>query len=98
MNSRYLFLSYSRAQLYFAESVALALQNTDISTWFDLQRLDPGTDWQRSIQQALTTCTGLVLIASRESLRSPYVQLEWEAAQAASKPVYLVWYEAVDLP
>lgn len=93
-----LFVSYSRVQFYFAESVTLSLQTAGLDVWFDVQRLTPGSDWQAGIAEGLARCTSLLLIASRASLASPYVRLEWETALAAGKPVCIVLFEAVDLP
>ncbi|MBL8156567.1 MAG: toll/interleukin-1 receptor domain-containing protein, partial [Anaerolineae bacterium] len=43
------FLSYSRSQYYFAESLVLRLQASGLAVWFDVQQLEPGSDWQRDI-------------------------------------------------
>jgi hypothetical protein len=34
------FISYSRKQYYFAESLALNLQDNGVQTWFDMQNLN----------------------------------------------------------
>jgi len=94
----HLFLSYSRQQFYFAESLAIHLQQKNIPVWFDIQQLEPGKDWAEGIQRGLTESAGLVLVASRGALASPYVRLEWEAALKDGKPVYVVLFEAVALP
>lgn len=93
-----IFLSYSRQQLYFAESLALHLQNLKHHVWFDLQQLSPGTEWQPALNQGLAACDQLVLVVSQAALDSPYVQAEWRAALAAGKPVVLVIFEATRLP
>ena len=41
----HIFISYSRRQLYFAESVVLHLQRAGPDVWFNLQKLTPGVDW-----------------------------------------------------
>src|SRR5688572_1697994 len=93
-----LFLSYSRRQFYFAESLVLNLQAKGISVWFDVQQLVPGKHWQEGIQAGLDESKGLILIASRAALESPYVQLEWEAALKNQKAVTIVAFEDVTLP
>jgi hypothetical protein len=92
------FISYSRQQLYFAESLAFRLQERGITVWFDLQQLKPGCDWQDEIEAGLETSNALVLIASRSALASPFVEREWKVASALHKPIYVVLYEAVVLP
>ena len=44
------FISYSRQELYFAESLAVSLQEKGVSVWFDIQQLKPGFDWKEGIQ------------------------------------------------
>jgi len=92
------FISYSRQQFYFAESLALHLQKEGIATWFDVQRLEPGSDWAEGIQQGLTACASVVLIASRASLSSEYVEKEWKAVMAAGKRVLVALFDEVELP
>ncbi len=93
-----IFVSYSRRQLYFAESVALTLQRAGLDVWFDLQKLTPGIDWASALQEGYSQCDRLVLIASQAALRSSYVQVEWETALGNGREVILVLTEAVELP
>lgn len=98
MSENQFFLSYSRKQLYFAEALSLALQKTGLAVWMDLQQLEPGSDWQNQIDEGLRNCSALVLVASKQSLSSPYVESEWRAAMESGKPIYLACYEEVILP
>jgi hypothetical protein len=98
METGHLFVSYSHQQFYFAESLALYLQKHSVNVWFDVHRLTPGSDWQQELRTGVDECAGLVLVASRAALASPYVRVEWESALAAHKPVYVVLFEAVSLP
>ena len=45
MTAPFYFISYSRSQLYFAESVAVELERMKVDVWFDLQQLKTGEDW-----------------------------------------------------
>lgn len=98
MESGFWFISYSRRQLYFAESLAVNLLTHELEVWFDLQRLDPGSDWADGIRRGLEGCTGLLLVASQASLASKYVLQEVQAARDQGKPVVIVLFEAVELP
>lgn len=93
-----LFLSYSRQEFYFADSTAISLQQAGHDIWFDVQRLSPGLNWKESINQGLAECEGVLLIASRSSITSEYVRVEWEAALNKGKPLYVLVYEPVELP
>lgn len=92
------FISYSRRQDYFAESLTLHLQQRGLPVWFDLQQIEPGVNWQADIQDGLDRCHSMTLVASKAAFRSPYVAREWQAALDAGRPVYMVRYESVRLP
>lgn len=92
------FLSYSRKQFYFAESLMLRLERRRVSVWFDTHRIHAGADWRKSIDQGLAACTSLVLIASHEALASKDVNYEWTTALEYGKRIYIVLFEAVELP
>ena len=92
------FISYSRHQYYFAESLTLHLQKRNLPVWFDLQQIEPGANWQADIEDGLDHCRSVTLVASKTALRSPYVAREWQAALDAGKSVYVVRYESVRLP
>jgi hypothetical protein len=97
-NNGHVFISYSRKQFYFTESLVLSLQRLGVATWFDVQQLVPGSSWQQSLEEGLDSCNGLVLIVSRAALTSDYIRAEWQAALRAEKPIYVVLFEAVELP
>jgi hypothetical protein len=94
----YIFVSYSRKQLYFAESVALKLQQAGLEIWFDLQKLEPGMDWAAALKDGYGNCEKLVLIASQAAIQSPYVQVEWETALQNGREVTIVLTEPLVLP
>ncbi len=94
----HIFVSYSRQEFYFADSVVAVLQAAGHTVWFDVQQLSPGLDWKQGIKQGLWGCDALVLIASRASIASGNVAYEWRSAQLLCKPVYVLTYEAVTLP
>ena len=93
-----LFISYSRKQFCYAESLALCLQYYGVSTWFDVQKIPSGADWKQCISAGENASTALLLVASRESLQSDYVRAEWQHALDGNKPIYIVIFEAVELP
>ncbi|MEO0562477.1 MAG: toll/interleukin-1 receptor domain-containing protein [Chloroflexota bacterium] len=96
--SAHFFLSYSRRQFYFAEAVVLGLQEAGMDMWFDVQQLGPGEPWREDIQRGLDEAQGVVLIASRASMASKYVRAEWEPMIETRRPVYILLFEACDIP
>lgn len=92
------FLSYSRSQFYFAESLMLRLEGNAVSVWFDTHRIQAGTDWKDSIDRGLSACASMVLVLSRDALASENVDYEWRTALEHGKRLYVVLFEAVDPP
>ncbi len=92
------FLSYSRQQYHFAESLALTLQNKGVALWFDVQQLEPGSDWKADIEDGLTRSDMVLLLASKAALASPYVEREWRHALERRKIVIVGVIEAVRIP
>jgi hypothetical protein len=92
------FISYSRKEFYFAESLARDLKARDIPIWFDAFDISSGTDWETQIGTAVGASTICLLIASKSSLTSQYSQKEWRGALDAGRPVVIVAFEAIDLP
>lgn len=81
------FISYSRKDYYFAESLTFALIQKDVAAWLDVKDLRPGVDWEQRLESAIDTASHLVLVASPDSLRSSNVAVEWKRALARGIPV-----------
>jgi len=67
------FISYSRKDYYFSESLTFSLIQRDVAAWLDVKDLQPGVDWEERLQSAIDNASHLVLVASPDSLRSPNV-------------------------
>lgn len=93
----FLFVSYSRTQRPFAESLAVTAIEYGANVWFDLLSLFPGGDWQANIRAGIENCGAIILLVSRESLASPNVAEEIAVALAAKRPLYLAMVEATPL-
>jgi hypothetical protein len=93
------FVCYSRAQFYFAEDLTLALRQRDVDAWLDVQRLEPGDDWQAGIDEALRSADAVLFCASRQALASPYAQRELSLARELGKPIVVTLVQGfVTLP
>jgi hypothetical protein len=93
-----IFISYSRREFYFAESLSIRLQYSGLSVWFDSQQIALGENWSQDIEEGLSGSGILVLVASQASIASPYVAKEWQHALENGKPIHIIYFEAVDLP
>lgn len=98
MPARTIFLSYSRRQLYFAESLVLHLQKSGLDVWFDLQQLRAGTVWADGLEGGMQDADRLVLVVSKAALDSPWTRAEWQGLAGKGAQLVLAVFEAVELP
>lgn len=92
------FLSYSRKDYYFAESLAFHLLRRGVPVWLDVRDLEPGKDWEHSLEEALDAATAVVLVASPASVASPHVRNEWQRALRQGKRVVLARFLRAKVP
>ena len=92
------FISYSRKDFYFAESLAFHLDREGIRTWLDANHLAPGGDWAAEIDHALDEAQAVVLVVTPDSMRSEYVRREWQRALAQADRMILVLFRSCKLP
>jgi hypothetical protein len=92
------FLSYSRRDFYFAESLAHELRQRGVAVWLDVNDLAPGGDWLEQIVTALDAAPCLVLVASPDSADSPNVATEWLRALGRGTRVVIARWRGDELP
>jgi len=92
------FISYSRRDYYFAESLAVHLLHRDVPAWMDVKDLKPGYDWERGLHEALEAAACVVVIASPNSTKSQHVRAEWTKALELGKRVFIAQFLGADLP
>ncbi len=93
------FISYSRNQFYFAESLTTELESLHgFDAWFDSHDLSPGMDWAAGIEHGLALCDAMVILVSPQTLASKYCRQEWETMRANGKPLFLAIFEYAPLP
>jgi hypothetical protein len=76
---RKIFISHSaksKDDADYLEAVANGLSAARFDVWLDRRALQPGDDWNQKIGNNLVYCQGAVVLVSRQSLQSPYVQHE----------------------
>ncbi|GAB2549825.1 toll/interleukin-1 receptor domain-containing protein [Spirosoma aerophilum] len=86
------FISYSRIDQEFANRIAEDLRKHGIEVWIDFEGLNPGTpDWELAIRAAVEESFAVLLIATPNSMKSPFVRSEVLLTQAKKLPIYAVW-------
>jgi WD40 repeat protein len=74
------FISYSRRDIAFARLIREALQQSQIDTWIDWDRIPVGERWWQEIAEAIEGANVFMLIISRSSLGSKVCRDEIELA------------------
>src|ERR1043165_8834336 len=92
------FVSYSRRDYYFAESLAFHLEARGVPAWLDVKDLQPGADWNSSLEPGPDAAPVFLLVASPHSLTSANVRSEWMRARAAGKRIVVVRFRGSALP
>ncbi|MFN8456132.1 MAG: toll/interleukin-1 receptor domain-containing protein [Anaerolineae bacterium] len=93
-----LFISYSRRELPFVDSLMDELEDRKFSVWLDYHSMVPAQPWQRQIFKGIDTAEIFLLVVSQESLASKNVKPEWQRAIKQQKRIILIIFEAVALP
>jgi len=93
-----IFISYSRREVGFVDELSSRLEKKGFDLWLDYHRLVPGTPWSGQIDKGLREAGIILLVVSKESIASPYVELEWRQGLKDGKRVILAIFEAVTLP
>jgi hypothetical protein len=92
------FISYSRKDFYFAESLAFHLQLHEVPVWLDAKDLEPGADWQEQLESALDHATCVLVVISGDSVVRPAVHMEWERARKNGKRIIVVMFRKTAVP
>jgi WD40 repeat protein len=74
------FISYSRRDIAFARLLREALQQSEIDTWIDWERIPVGERWWQEITEAIEGANIFMLLISRHSIGSKVCRDEIELA------------------
>jgi hypothetical protein len=93
-----IFMSYSRRELGFVDDLVSKLEEKGYDVWLDYRVLIPGSPWKEQIDKGLNESDTVLLVVSKASVASQYVELEWRHFLDMKKRMILLIFEAVDLP
>jgi len=76
------FISYAREDLPAVQSLKAGLEAAGITTWFDMDRLQLGDDYDRKIQRNISRCSYFIPVISATTQRrlEGYFRREWSYA------------------
>ena len=77
-----IFISYAREDLAAVQRLKAGLDAAGVKTWFDLERLEGGDDYDRKIQRNIARCSYFIPIVSAATQRrlEGYFRREWSYA------------------
>jgi hypothetical protein len=76
------FISYAREDLAAVQQIKAGLEAAGIATWFDMDRLEVGDDYDRKIQRNIARCSYFIPVVSATTQRrlEGYFRREWSYA------------------
>jgi hypothetical protein len=76
------FISYAREDLAAVQQIKAGLESAGITTWFDVDRLEVGDDYDRKIQRNIARCSYFIPVISATTQRrlEAYFRREWSYA------------------
>ncbi len=82
MPDRAVFISYAREDLAAVQKLKAVFDAAGIATWFDIDRLEGGDDYDRKIQKNIARCSYFipVISAATERRLEAYFRREWSYA------------------
>jgi hypothetical protein len=92
------FVSYSRRDYYFAESLVLHLLKEGVPAWMDVKNLNPGVFWERDLFASLEAANCVIFVASPDSLKSPNCRQERDRAISLGKRIIVARFRGTRLP
>lgn len=75
-----IFLSHSKLDRDWVESLKDALEARQVTVWFDEEQLLPGDAWVDGLERALYETRSVGLVVTPEALESPWVKEEYQRA------------------
>jgi hypothetical protein len=84
-----IFISYAREDLPVVQRLKAAMDGAGLVTWFDLDRLEGGDDYDRKIRANISRCSYFVPVISANAQRrlEAYFRREWSYAVDRSRSI-----------
>ena len=98
MDTNAAFVSYSRKDLAFVQKLVKDLKAGGASVWLDKSDIAAGTEWDRAVQNALTSCQQMLLVLSPTSAASDNVLDEITVAIRTRKTILPILYQDCEVP
>ncbi len=78
-----IYVSHSGADTKLAERLTRRLEKRGLSVWLDRERLTPGGNWQREVEEAIRSANNVLVLVGRQQEPDKAQQLSWRTALEA---------------
>jgi hypothetical protein len=92
----HVFISYSRKNPNLRDKLINVLNNEGFACWCDMNDISGGEEWRMALDQAIDEASVMVVIVTKQSMKSHYVTYEWARAIGNGIEVVPLLFE--DLP
>lgn len=93
-----MFVSYSRADTERVTPLRDELQRMGYRVFFDVQSIDPGSQWKKKLRGSIRASRALLLCWSEQTRGSEYVTFEYSQAEALGRPIFPWRLDQTPLP
>ena len=93
-----IFISYARSDSACCEKIKNALEKAGIDCWRDTDDIKPGEKWLKRLQEALKQAQAMIVLCSKASEKSDYMELEFHEARELKLSIIPVIIEGQDVP
>lgn len=93
-----IFLSYSRHDQEFADSLSGGLQARGLQVWVDTHEIQAGDAWRAAIATAITQCDAFLVILSPNCIASKNVVKELSIAESKNRHIVPIMCQTCEIP
>jgi len=97
MPGDHVFISYAQRDGPFVNLLTKNFRRLKLDTWRDIEKLKPGEDWQQRIDDGLRAAGAVVVVLSRQAIKSQYVAYEWAFAIGAEIPIVPIMIDRLSI-
>lgn len=94
----HVFISYSRKDQLFVDSIANKLEATGLDIWIDRHDIKPGYEWRGQIVKAIETADSFTLMVSPHSMDSKFVRQEIFVADDKNRFILSAFLANLEIP
>ncbi len=96
--SDHVFVCYAREDDRFVLQLGENLKGRGVPVWLDQWDIPPGSDWDRSIDDAIYDCAKFIIVLSPQAVESTEVRGELHTALAANKRIIPLIHRSCRVP